>query len=56
MKKLIFAFAIMFSGMFMACNNHSTKTTEDSVVTDTVVTDSCICDTCICDTVPSCNQ
>ena len=57
MKKLIFAFVIAISGMFVACNNHSAETTEDSIsgVTDsTVVADSCVCDSIVCDT--TCNQ
>ena len=60
MKKFILAFAI--SGMFIACNNHSTTSSEnDSVVTDTVVEqvveypDSCTCDSVCVDTCDVCN-
>lgn len=53
MKKLILAFVIAISGMFVACNNHSAETTEnDSVVTDTVeVVDTVTVDSIVCDSV-----
>lgn len=53
MKKLILAFMIAISGVFVACNNHSEETTEnDSVVTDTVeVVDTVTVDSLPCDSV-----
>lgn len=59
MKKLILAFTIMISGMFISCNNHSATSSEnDSAVIEEVVecTDSCICDTVCVDTCVVCDS
>lgn len=54
MKKLIFAFALMFSAMFMSCKNNAsteavdtTDSTEvvDSMAVDTVAVNSIVADT-----------
>lgn len=56
MKKLIFAFALMFGAMFVACNNNSSKETTDNadtveVAIDSVATDSVTADTVAIDSV-----
>lgn len=54
MKKLLFAFALLFGTMFASCNGNSTASTEavDSVevVTDSVSADSLVVDSIIADT------
>lgn len=51
MKKLIFAFALMFGAMFVACNNNSSKETTDNADTIEVAMDSVAADTVAVDSV-----
>ncbi len=54
MKKLLFAFVLLFGTMFASCNGSSTANTEavDSVevVTDSVSVDSLVVDSIVADT------
>lgn len=50
MKKLIFAFVLLFGTMFASCNNGHSETTTEAVDSVEVVTDSVSSDTICVDT------
>ena len=53
MKKLIFAFVLLFGVMFVSCGHAATEATNsaDSTTDSTVVVDSAIVDSAVVDTV-----
>lgn len=57
MKKLIFAFVLLFGVMFVSCGHAATETTNsadsttDSTVVDSAVVDSAVVDSAVVDTV-----
>ena len=51
MKKLIFAFALMFGSMFASCGNSTNSTNSDNDSIDTVQVDTLNADTASIDTV-----
>ena len=51
MKKLIFAFALLFGVMFVSCGHAATETTNSADSTADSTTDSTVVDSAVVDTV-----